>query len=66
MSKGKTFVCPLCESTKEYKTIERRVGESGIGSIYVAEGYECSDCSIRFGDPDKFGSFRFTPYGLVD
>lgn len=54
MSKDKPFVCPICGSTK-YTTRQKQMGGS---NFYTLKGYECDSCSVRFGDPKKFGKHR--------
>ena len=54
-----TFECPMpgCGNT-EYIEFTRSNGIHGPNGVSVVTGYECSGCSVRFGDLGKFSNRR--------
>ena len=50
---GKKFCCPICGSD-QYTFKRGSNGVMGPRAASWVEYCQCSGCSVRFGDPDKF------------
>jgi len=53
------FECPVCGCNKyeEIKQVARGMGSPLIGGPplpMITVGYECTQCSVTFSDPEKF------------
>jgi len=56
MSEDTKWICPICQST-EYKEIKDNVYTANATNNILLH-YECSGCSIHFGDIKKFNAIE--------